>query len=531
MLKESFDSIAAIERELTTIITASRGPVWAEPASPDEVVHPLGEVKKPKVQQSVSKDDDFANLSWTGEGDCMVPSTYIKLAPNEKIISSTSNLYPLTFCDILWTILTCAYYYFKYLRHKRQSRQGFVLTTHRLIVMELVRDDGGCCSLCCLANLLCCCPTVRGLNVRSLFPREVSAGYVRREGLIISGRVLTDRGAIELSFDIVNPCECCGKAGKAETENMEQIVDRLNFLKRMTCTTQRAASQINAEEMQHVLQEMALPDAKEGETLDEVALEPFEKQIMPLLETGETVLARFNGKIYEDGVSQCFMASCFCCIPCCTNANAWYPACPLLFTCGIAPKFAKEAIIVTNKTVYCVQDNSNEPSNFLCCRPPDSVESGTSVCYNYWKVKNYAVFWAPLMALNGTELDTALFGKENCQTRFFYKTWIGDQCCPMLKSRATVRILLESIQNCITLSATHIDMTRPIREDLNIVRFRKSVSIVQNALIKTFEAGPEVVEVKEEQEEGETNSETVVLNESLNPVHVHTEQPKAQAMV
>ena len=45
--------------------------------------------------------------------------------------------------------------------------------------------------------------TVKGLVVRSLYPREVASGVEVRKGKEMFGRVLTDAGALELGFCVV----------------------------------------------------------------------------------------------------------------------------------------------------------------------------------------------------------------------------------------------------------------------------------------------------------------------------------------
>ena len=57
------------------------------------------------------------------------------------------------------------------------------------------------------------------------------------------------------------------------------------------------------------------------------------------------------------------------------------------------------------------------------------------------------VFWAPLSALTGAEIETVLVGNETFCTRCCYKTYLGDNCCPMLQSTATAKVLLESFMD------------------------------------------------------------------------------------
>ena len=76
----------------------------------------------------------------------------------------------------------------------------------------------------------------------------------------------------------------------------------------------------------------------------------------------------------------------------------------------------------TLKGLWCAldNDNSNEPHG-VCC-----VEGG--FCFNIFKQRNYAIFWAPLSALTGAEIETVLVGNETFCTRCCYKTSSSRWC-------------------------------------------------------------------------------------------------------
>ncbi len=247
----------------------------------------------------------------------------------------------------------------------------------------------------------------------------------------------------------------------------QSAASRVTFLKTMTNTIKRTATAqvFDVAKAQADLAALPPPPMEEGDKLVELALDQYEKAILPLLEEGETILARFDGKIYEDS-----------CEPCCVNARTWYPGAMLICLCGVSPKFSKTAIVVTDKTVYCLQDNSNEPHG-VCC-----VEGG--FCFNIFKQRNYAIFWAPLSALTGAEIETVLVGNETFCTRCCYKTYLGDNCCPMLQSTATAKVLLESFIDCVTVAAAQKDFHRPLRNEPNLTRFRQSVSVLQHEMTK-----------------------------------------------
>ena len=466
LLKDGFDGLVKIQKDIATLIAKSRPAVWnkldlsTEGGAPfAKYCNSRGDLKLPSVKE-ITKDDDFAPLDMVKEGECAMPSTFVALADGESVIASTSNLYNLTCCDKIKCLLTCGLYYCCVLRKKRAERQGFVLTTHRLLTIQVARDES-CLTMCCSDGVLCCCPTVKGLVVRSLYPREVASGVEMRKGKEMFGRVLTDAGALELGFCVKGDEMLGGKANVESTAAM-----RMAFLKCLTHTAKRTAgAALDLEDLLIKIKEMPNPPMEEDDKMQELALDEYENAVLPMLEGGEHVLARFNGKIYED-----------MCDPCCNNECTWYPGCMIACCCGWRPLFQKSAVIITDKTIYCIHDNSNDPK---CCE-------------KRLKIHNYAVFWAPLAALAGTELETVLVGTETCTTRCCYKKWCGDNCCPMFNSTASVKILLESFIDCVTVSARHWDVRRPLRNEPNIVRFRGAVGLIQRALANASATGPKI---------------------------------------
>ena len=62
----------------------------------------------------------------------------------------------------------------------------------------------------------------------------------------------------------------------------------------------------------------------------------------------------------------------------------------------------------------------------------------------------------------------------------------------MFNSTASVKILLESFIDCVTVSARHWDVRRPLRNEPNIVRFRGAVGLIQRALANASATGPKI---------------------------------------
>ena len=64
-LKDAFEALVAVQRQLSTVITSHRAPVWA----PTKLA-----VQLPKTAKEVSLDT-FADLQMVCEGECTLPST------------------------------------------------------------------------------------------------------------------------------------------------------------------------------------------------------------------------------------------------------------------------------------------------------------------------------------------------------------------------------------------------------------------------------------------------------------------------
>ena len=87
------------------------------------------------------------------------------------------------------------------IRSKLQDRQGYILTTHRLVHVS-IKHRATFLSVCCPSALLCCFPTQQSCVVRSLFPKKVESGVMTLSGTNSVGAFLTNLGAIEIAFDV-----------------------------------------------------------------------------------------------------------------------------------------------------------------------------------------------------------------------------------------------------------------------------------------------------------------------------------------
>jgi hypothetical protein len=263
------------------------------------------------------------------------------------------------------------------------SRNGYILTTNRIIHISVWRKDT-ILSVCCPSFILCCFPTEQQTIVRSLFPRKVESGFIRREGRLLRGMILTNCGAIAITFDLTT------QISALDYSNAEsRISKRLAFLKAiMGCARSR----------EKVLDATTLSsDAAFAGGLELAAL-----PVVP----DERLLARYSGKSSEDSCAQT-------CPDMCTNRNTWHPIVCQTMSCGISPYFGETAVLVSDSTVYAVKSNQNEPK---CCAL-------------YLQKKSWSVFFTPLSGLAGSEVLSMLTGTETFWSRCCYGKWIGMYVC------------------------------------------------------------------------------------------------------
>ena len=355
------------------------------------------------------------------------------------------------------------------LRAKRQSRNGYILTTHRIINIAIWRKDtflSICCPsalLCCFPTQvlsisiyhiisyhthtqtlshylsLCCFPTQEETVVRSLFPKKVESGIMKRFRRDLQGLILTDAGAIALNFDLT------ASTMAADVMNAEsRISKRLAFLRAMCSVVSRTK----------VLDTSPVVDVPESQ-------DSLEQKVLPKVD-GEKILARYAGKIYEDSCTDT-------CPNLCTTRSTWHPACCLKATCGVKPSFAKTAVIVSNMSVYALKADENDP----CCK--------AGMCHALFKNNNWAIYWTHLSGLAGAEVASVLQGTETFWTRCCLGNWCGNNCCPMLKSRVQASLVIQNQTNpgAVTVQARDLNNFKSMRDTPEIVAFRQNLAQVR----------------------------------------------------
>ena len=239
--KACMAELEPIVAKLGALVAGSRGDVWSAEGA-EGLEQPPG-----------ARNADFAGLDTVQEHSCTIPAS-LELSPGEAILGSTSERYELEcyeraivgfgafalFLSLILFIVAsesddaggpagggviflglglacCPYYWFLspslsqnqnltffenrfyIIRPKLMYKTGILLTTKRVVVSAVVRDDS-CFSIFLPESMNCCCPTTKGVLTRSLFPADVRAGYVKRSRAWLQGAILTDCGVIELNF-------------------------------------------------------------------------------------------------------------------------------------------------------------------------------------------------------------------------------------------------------------------------------------------------------------------------------------------
>ena len=474
----SYARLSEIAKKITALITEKRAPTWKAPSDTTGLM--------PAHEVSVSGHQDFAKMDLVKADSCGAPEIYVPLGPEEKIIATSADMYLYTFMDkltiflsVVWCVLLVILIGIMHasviglafvapflkgfvkcvtkiaeIRAKRMSRNGFILTTHRIIHISIWRKDT-IMSVCCPSFLLCCFPTQEEAVIRSVFPKRIESGIISRKGKVLTAYILTNAGAIGMSFDLTN------LKSAADLMNAEsRISKRLAFFKACFYGMGRAK----------VVDGQASAELEGG----------IETKALPLI-SDEKILMKYVGKIYSDSCEKtCSPEGPPCCRQlegCCTIRRSYHPGCCLFWTCGIKPMYSKTAILVSDASVYAYKADENEPKCGPCC-----TEGG--FCYNMNKVTNWSVYWTPLSAIAGSEVWSVLHGREAFCTRCWYGTFCGNNCCPMLKSEARASLVLQDMASpaTVTVQAKELDMFDANRDKKPLVDFRQGIAKVQGLM-------------------------------------------------
>jgi hypothetical protein len=460
--KDVHGGLSKVHRTLVSLLTESRSAVWKAPSDKTHII-------MPHDAGAVTNVNDFATMNLITDDSCAAPDIYVPLAPGEQIIATTADVYFVTFCDQfkvvlcviviiilsisqLWILLSpvvamCARFIIE-LRAKRMSRNGYILTTNRIVHVSVWRIDTWI-SICCPSFVLCCFPTQQQCIVRSLFPKKVESGAIERRGLSCSARLLTSAGAISMHFNL-------GKVILADVLRAEsRITKRLAFFKALSTLHSRDS----------------VIDGTQAKINPNCAFDNFEKIVLPQVE-GEKLIARYDGRIYEDSCTKTCKGTPM--EGCCTTRRTYHPACCLAATCGIKPSFAKTSVLVSDATVYAVKNDSNSPYS---CFP--------DCCLTFIRKDDWAIYWTPVTGLAGAEVGSMLLGTESFWSRCCYQTWCGNNCCPLLRGSVQISLIVQDGgrgDQCVKVCAQEISQFQALRDKPEVVAFRQGVASVQGLL-------------------------------------------------
>ena len=156
--EEAYADMMAIQREFTTFISKGTMQTWLSPNAENFL-----DGVKLMPPHELKGEAKMGDLDIIKEHSCAVPQEMITLAPGEEVITTSSDMYILTFMDkvkaccgvfnfglaALFALFVppCAVYgaacakILLDLRQKRACRTGLILTTHRIIEIVNERDD------------------------------------------------------------------------------------------------------------------------------------------------------------------------------------------------------------------------------------------------------------------------------------------------------------------------------------------------------------------------------------------------------
>jgi len=362
--EDCFLGLAHMYKGLTAHVILERGGTspWTQPQDT---------FCKSNMRKALEVAHAWGSTNSVSESKVDIPTPWVNLAQGETVVAAEPNMYVMTCADYIKSLCTCGIYFCRVLGDKRKIRPSLVLTTHRLLEITPAVDDA------CLAWLPSCLtsvffPVVRGMLVRSLFPREIFSGVLRRDKSCLYSTICTDAGAVSLSFDQL--------ANK-------KLAPKLAFVHALMSTvTRQSLFEAGEEEVQ----------AKTGE----------EKTVVPFAH-GEQVLARFSGNVPDD----------FCtdyCPGLCTKKSTYYPGCCLVPTCGVVPMYSNGSAVLTTASLYVFKQRTNNPWGCWACLKA------------LVKNEDWQLLWTPLSHLVHTEVNTLLIGNDSCSTRSCKGNCIGN---------------------------------------------------------------------------------------------------------
>lgn len=310
--------------------------------------------------------DTTDNVIVSDAGKVKIPRDYFPLLVGEQILAVHGQIFRPKFYEWILTLLTIGIYYFFFISPKKRNRTAFIITTHRISEIIIDQRSGRV-------------PTTFDdftLAVRNFFPRRVlQHGFISRSKNRVSGGVVCDFGAIQMTFDMYG-----------RRDSFDAFLKFYKFF-RAGCDN-------------YPLYDVQKPD-------NVVQLTNVERQVIELTK-GEYLVGRCQGTnkwrplLFPLGIC----CNAYVCPGVCYPWPAW------LLCCTLRPKRQVSSIIVTNKAVYMM----SAITNYTC---------------NFFSVKDsFVLSYAPLADFTGVKTKVSSKGKEWCARR----CWQNICCCDICKA-------------------------------------------------------------------------------------------------
>jgi hypothetical protein len=286
-------------------------------------------------------------------GKVQIPRKYVPLLPGERVIAGHGMVYMMNCEDWLKAVFTFGIYYLWYIRRKKESRSAVVLTTKRILVLDIKQLGGRIPDSMMKFSVV----------IRSLLPGAIRAGYIEGYSTISLSEVIWSYCfrclvmALQEAQRVRASIMC--DAGSF-TADFSQSGGGLEFAKAMQMATTRSKAKVD----------MTVSRAQDADT----CISKQDKTFIPLTAT-EIVFARHAGyNKYQpccdvSGV-RAWLQGLVCRVRngvqsavylCSSKAMCLFPFCPMVFTCGLRPFMMKTDYIITDHTIYYISSKLTEP--------------------------------------------------------------------------------------------------------------------------------------------------------------------------
>lgn len=286
-------------------------------------------------------------------GNVQIPRKYVPLLPGERVIGGHGVVYVMTCMDWLKAVVSFGIYYCWCIRRKKLTRTAVVLTTKRILVLDIHQFGGRIPDSMMKFSVV----------MRSMLPGAIKAGYIYGYSALTMSEVVWSlccsclMMALEESQRVRASVMC--DAGSF-TADFKQSNGGLAFAKALQMATSRSEAKVS----------MVASRAQDADT----CISEQDKTFVPLIST-ETVFARHAGNnkyqpCWDLGGVCAWLNNLLCSFQygvqstvylCSKKALCCFPFCPMLFTCGLRPFMLKTDYIITDHTIYYVSSKLSKP--------------------------------------------------------------------------------------------------------------------------------------------------------------------------